>query len=90
MATKRVIGIDIGSKYIKIICEKGRKHGVVRPFVSTADSVVDGECGYCDADQGALFERNSRRQALFSINANSVVTGNKASGTEGKRKSTRR
>ena len=46
MFTRKVIGIDIGSKYIKIaLVKKGRKkHEVVKTIcVSTpGDSVVDG------------------------------------------------
>lgn len=83
MATKRVIGIDIGSKYIKIaFVKKGRKkHEVVKTlYVSTpADSVVDGEIRNVDTVtariRGALFEQKFKATELyFSINANSVVT----------------
>jgi type IV pilus assembly protein PilM len=83
MATKKIIGIDIGSKYIKIAFAKRsrKKHEVVRTiFVSTpADSVVDGEIRNTDTltarIRGALLEYKYKATELyFSINANSVVT----------------
>jgi type IV pilus assembly protein PilM len=83
MASKKVIGIDIGSKYIKIAFVKRsrKKHEVVRTiFVSTpADSVVDGEIRNADTltarIRGALLEyKYNATELYFSINANSVVT----------------
>ena len=83
MFTRKVIGIDIGSKYIKIaLVKKGRKkHEVVKTIcVSTpGDSVVDGEIRNVDTVtariRGALHEHRIRASELyFSINAASVVT----------------
>lgn len=83
MATKKVIGIDIGSKYIKIALVKkgGKKHEVVKTlYVSTpSDSVVDGEIRNVDTVtariRGALFEQKFKATELyFSINSNSIVT----------------
>ncbi len=83
MATKRVLGIDIGSKYIKIamIKKSGKKHEVVKTlYVSTpSDSVVDGEIRNVDTVtariRGALFEQKFKATELyFSINSHNVVT----------------
>lgn len=83
MFTRKVIGIDIGSKYIKIaLVKKGRKkHEVVKTIcVSTpGDSVVDGEIRNVDTVtariRGALLEHRIKASELyFSINAASVMT----------------
>lgn len=83
MTTKKVIGIDIGSKYIKIalVRKSSRKHEVLKTVcVSTpADSVADGEIRNVETltarIRGALLENRFRASELyFSINASSAVS----------------
>ncbi len=83
MASKKVIGIDIGSKYIKIAFVKRsrKKHEVVRTLTvyTPSDGVVDGEIRNVDTVtariRSALHDLKFKASELyFSINAASVVT----------------
>ena len=83
MFSKKVIGIDIGAKYIKMaLVKKGkRKHEVVRTLTvyTPSDGVVDGEIRNVDTVtariRSALHDLKFKASELyFSINAASVVT----------------
>lgn len=79
---KRVIGLDIGSKYIKMamIKKSKKKHTILKTiYVSTpSDSVIDGEIRHMDTVaariRSALFEQKFKPQELYiSINTHNVV-----------------
>jgi type IV pilus assembly protein PilM len=78
---KRVIGLDIGSKYIKMaLIKKGKKHTVLKTiYVSTpSDSVMDGEIKQVDTVaariRSVLFEQKFKPNELYiSINTHNVV-----------------
>ena len=83
MFSKKIIGIDIGAKYIKIALVKKskRKHEVIRTLTvyTPSDGVVDGEIRDVDTVtariRSALRDLKFKASELyFTINAASVVT----------------